>query len=378
MPRAGLSGRLERMRTLRTEFPRTNLPTGPDWSPAALPGFERLGEFVFRRVTRIPVSPLPTNRSGLLLSAEIDPRAILFFDLETTGLSGGAGTVAFLAGFGRYDGSDLLLEQYFLSDYPGEAEFLRYLFAVLDEKSYLVSYNGRTFDAPLLTGRGRLKGFEYRVAGHLDLLYLSRRLWRSRIGSCSLGNIEAQVLDIHRTDDLPGAEVPERWFTFLRDGDSTPLSPVFAHHRQDILSLAILLSRLEGILRHPESAEGVDYRSLGVFLLKRGEPAGERLLEAGWREGDPAAGMLLALLHKRRGDWEQALRIWRQLAKDGPHERVCEELAKYYEHRRRRPEEALRWALRGQATLLKRQGPPGRLEACRRRITRLTAKCGET
>ena len=98
---------------------------------------------------------------------------------------------------------------------------------------------------------------------------------------------------------------------------------------QDILSLAILLGRLEGVLRNPESVNGVDRRSLGVFLLKRGDPAGERLLEAAWREKDPTAGMLLALVHKRRNDWEQALRIWQRLAENAPHERVCEELAKY-------------------------------------------------
>jgi uncharacterized protein len=373
MPRRGLSSRLKQLRGVRglRSLPAASSPQGP---AVQIPGFLREGEFVCSRREVIPGVPLPGPRSGLLLPPETADSELLFFDLETTGLSGGAGTVAFLAGFGTWGDGGFQLDQYLLLDYPGEPEFLRLLQSRMAGKSHLVSYNGRAFDANLLATRGLMNGLRLVFPRHLDLLFPSRRLWRAEIGSCSLGNIESTILNIHRSGDIPGSEVPERWFAFLRDGDPRPLQPVFSHHRQDIVSLALLLARLEGILNDPGRAHGIDRRSAGLFLLSRGDRRGEALIEAAWQAGDPRAGTLLALLCKRRGDWSRALAIWERIASGGGYPGVCEELAKYHEHKSRRWDEALRRAEEGLELLRTQEGSPRRREEFRRRIVRLRGK----
>ena len=339
-----------------------------------IPGFLREGEYVCSRREIIQGVSRPGPRSGLLLPPGTGDSDLLFFDLETTGLSGGAGTVAFLAGFGTWGDEGFLLDQYLLLDYPGEPEFLQLLQSRIAGKTHLVSYNGRAFDASLLATRGLMNGIRFVFPRHLDLLFLSRRLWRAEIGSCSLGNIESAILNVHRSGDIPGSEVPERWFAFLRDGDPRSLQPVFSHHRQDIVSLTLLLARLEGILNDPEGAHGIDRRSAGLFLLSRGDPRGEALLEAAWREGDPRAGTLLALLCKRRGEWSRAIEIWERIAAGGGYPGVCEELAKYHEHKSRRWDEALRRAEEGLNLLSSQGGSLRRCEEFRRRIVRLRGK----
>ena len=373
MPRRGLSSRLQQLRGARGIGA---LPTPPaaEGPAVEIPGFRRVGEFVCSRSEIIPDIPRPGPPSGLLLPVGTAEDELLFFDLETTGLSGGAGTVAFLAGFGRWKEGGFLLDQYLLLDYPGEPEFLRLLQSRLTGTTHLVSYNGRAFDANLLATRGLMNGLRFFFPRHLDLLFLSRRLWRAKIGSCSLGNIESTILNIHRDGDIPGAEVPERWFSFLRDGDPRPLRPVFSHHRQDIISLAVLLAKLEGILNSPEEAEGIDRRSAGLFLLSRGDPRGEELLRSAWMDGDLRAGSLLALLYKRRGEWCGALEIWDRIVAGGGTPAVFEELAKYHEHRSRRLDEALRLAGEGLALTLREGGSPRRCDEFRRRILRLRRK----
>ena len=219
-----------------------------------------------------------------------------------------------------------------------------------------------------------MNGLRFLFPRHLDLLFPSRRVWRAEIGSCSLGNIESAVLKIQRSGDIPGSEVPERWFAFLRDGDPRPLLPVFSHHRQDIISLALLLAKLEGILSRPEEAQGIDRRSTGLFLLSRGDPRGEELLRRAWLEDDPRAGSLLALICKRRGDWRGALEIWERIAAEGGSPGVFEELAKYHEHKSRRLDEALRIAEEGLRLTLTESGSPRRGDEFRRRILRLRRK----
>ena len=349
MPRSGLSSRLKNLRSSKQK-PSDTYPVsgGADHK---IPGFSRISEFVYHRSAEIEQPPPVNSLSGLFLPGREDINNLVYFDLETTGLSTGAGTLAFLAGFGRHKGDILQIDQYFLSDFPGEGEFLQLCKEALPAESCLVSYNGRAFDEKLLTSRGLMKGIRFSFSAHYDLLYASRRLWRRIIGSCSLGNIESLVLGLNRTEDLPGVEVPDRWFDFLRSRDPGLLQEVFSHHFQDIASLVLLLAEIEKVLSAPEKAEKVDRRALGVWLLSRGDLRGERLLRLAWEAGDYSAGFLFSLNRKRAGDWASASDLWGELAQVKPEPDVCEELAKYYEHRKGEPDKALVWANLGYKSL---------------------------
>lgn len=372
MPRSGLTSRLKQLRIMRDSSTREKYGAAASGAVRELeiPGFRQIGEYTFYRGEVLANIFPPRNISGLLLSQEQNPEELLFFDLETSGLSSGAGTLAFLAGFGSYIDGGFLLEQYFLSDYPGEVEFLGHIQQRVETQPCFVSYNGRAFDASLLKTRALMHGRNFSFTRHLDLLYISRRLWREAVGSCSLGNIERHILGLERQGDLPGSEVPERWFSFLRTGDANLLIEIFSHHRQDILSLEKLWKNLEELFLEPFSPGLADQRSLGLYLLSRGDQRGAELLSSAWKDGDLRAGRLLALYLKRNGELSQALELWHSMA-DAADPGVCEELAKYYEHRVRHYDEAVKWARRGLAAVERSGSSQTRVRDFVHRIRRL-------
>jgi len=168
------------------------------------------------------------------------------FDLETTGLSGGAGTVAFLSGIACFKADHIFVRQLFLEDYPGEPAFVERLVATLEgrvdavDEPVILSWNGASFDLPLLRTRSIMNGIAVREWPHRDLLHPGRRLWRGLYDSCSLSELEGPLLGVERVDDCPGAEVPERWLSSLGSGQGTTspqLVEVFGHHAQDLASL---------------------------------------------------------------------------------------------------------------------------------------------
>jgi hypothetical protein len=197
-----------------------------------------------------------------------------FFDLETTGLSGGTGTVAFLATLGRFSAIDRFSTvQYFIDDYPGEPAMVSRLAAELAEAEAVVSYNGSSFDLPLFRTRCILNGLRPpELPWHVDLLIPARRLWRGVLPDCSLGTIEREILSIDRGPDLPGSAIPERWFSYLRGGDEAGslMDLVFSHNDTDVRTLAqLLLMMAKGFL------EGKIPRADPVglaFLLGRSNP----------------------------------------------------------------------------------------------------------
>lgn len=262
-----------------------------------------------------------------------DKKNILFFDAETTGLSGGAGTRAFLIGLGYFKGDDFKVQQYFMADYPAEADFLEQLFPAFQKADLIVSYNGKSFDVPLLRDRFAFYGLQWEVPAQLDLLTFSRRLWRQQLASCDLGTIEKEILTIKRGLDIPGAQIPEIYFRFLDKGDFYPLRPVFSHHEQDIHSLALLSLQIEKIMQSP-----LDYTDYSYYgLIKIFEDFGllqkkqHLLCEAELTEqGRPA--YMLSLLLKQQKMWPRALSLWQNLAEQGDLKAYVE-LAKYYEHR---------------------------------------------
>ena len=149
-----------------------------------------------------------------------DIEKCLFLDTETTGLSGGAGTVAFLVGAGYVRRGRMTVEQFFMRDYSDEPDLLYRLRALMEQHNCVVTFNGRTFDMPLLQARfvmNRMR--DYPELFHLDLLSPTRRAWKMRIESCRLSNVEQRILGLTRENDLPGAQVPERYFQYLKTGD---------------------------------------------------------------------------------------------------------------------------------------------------------------
>ncbi|NOZ06955.1 MAG: tetratricopeptide repeat protein [Chloroflexi bacterium] len=291
---------------------------------------------------------------------EADRQSFAFLDTETTGLSGGTGTYAFLVGVGRYDGAAFQLTQFFMRDPGEEPALLDALYEFLEPCNVLVTYNGKAFDMPLLKSRfvaaRYLPGGEiflpWEKATHLDLLSLARRLWRARLPGCALGQIEEYILGLSRTgEDVPGWLVPGLYFDFLRTGDARPLQNVFYHNAVDILSLAALLSHVARLLNDPTEGEahyGVDLVAMGKLFEHLGDVDTAVQLYARALADDLTgqpyheAVRRLSFAHKRRGNLEEATTLWRMAARAGQLYAYIE-LAKYCEHKQRDYAEAARW-----------------------------------
>ncbi|MCD6396497.1 MAG: ribonuclease H-like domain-containing protein [Spirochaetaceae bacterium] len=303
-----------------------------------LPGWTKINAFVYFRkdISESPFSETKIIKEGFPFfkgSLDFSIEQLLFYDLETTGLSGGAGTLAFLAGFGWVENNRLIVNQYFLSDFPGEVDLLVILKELLAENKILVSYNGKSFDHPLLKTRFLLKGMQMPVLSEIDLLHISRRLWKNRLPSCRLGVIENNILDIHRVGDIPGIDIPDVYFNFLKNSQTDKLQDVFKHHLQDIKSLAFLFSHIERLWNKPEHCQDEDKTSLGKLLLLKKRTEGLTLLRTSWEDGDYDAGKFLSLYLKRAGSIVEAVAVWEEMWKKRQDIFQGIELAKYYEHK---------------------------------------------
>jgi uncharacterized protein YprB with RNaseH-like and TPR domain len=319
-------------------------PTMAQAGASGLQGWERTGELTYRRLTRFDNPLAGQEICEHLLPRGLSAGDLLFFDTETTGLSGGAGTVVFLVALGRLAGDGLEVEQFFLADYPGEPEFLQQLAPALSSAGQFISYNGRTFDAPLLAGRFALNRLRLELRAHSDLVYWARRLWKRELGDCSLGSIEREVLGVRRGQDVAGHEVPGIYLDYLRRGWSPRLPLVWEHNLQDVRSLAALFARLNRVLGGAELPDSTDLASLGSWLLNAGSAErGLELLRRSFAEGDERAGRALGLHLKRSGRWEEAAEVWRRLVADRRSLFAAVELAKHAEHRLRDPLQALAW-----------------------------------
>jgi uncharacterized protein YprB with RNaseH-like and TPR domain len=358
-------------------------------APSFLSGWEQVGELAWTRTLRrelsIPPSldpacfaPLrsPRSRPASAVSASVQGRVALeelrFFDLETTGLSGGTGTVAFLAAIGRSEGSDFRLDQVFLEDFPGENDFIQAIAGFLASSAGMVSYNGRAFDMPLMRTRCVINGLPVpEPALHIDALFAARRLWRSVYGGASLGLLEREVLGVEREEDLPGAMIPEAWLAFARGGDSPLMPLVLSHNAEDVFGLARLVGRLQAVFDSPRSSArngGLDRGALGRTLLAAGREAeGEELLEAAAGDGDERACLLLSLRYRRAGRIEECLEIAASMPATY---RCAVERAKLFERKLGDLSQAARWA--AEAVRLARGEVE--LEAAGRRVERLARK----
>jgi len=278
-----------------------------------------------------------------------------FLDTETSGLSGGTGTYAFLVGVARFIDNQFVLQQFFMRDPAEEPALLEGIANFLAPCQSLVTFNGKSFDAPLLSTRYRLHQIPipYKDYSHLDLLPLARRLWRDRLESRALKYLEEHVLGLKRSsEEVPGYEIPWLYFDYLRTGDARPLGGVFYHNAMDVVAMAALLAHMNDMLQNPYEGKvqhGLDFIALGKLFEDLGhwdEAARlfERGLESQLNEADfGLAVKRLSILQKKRGDIGEAIRLWESAAERG-HLYAFIELAKYYEHKQRDAKSALKWA----------------------------------
>jgi uncharacterized protein YprB with RNaseH-like and TPR domain len=327
---------------------------------AQLPGAEcrnRYGRHIQVRkwfaAPRLPeISPRSIGR--LFPGADesiLQPGKWLFLDTETTGLAGGTGTYAFLVGIAWWEEGGLVVQQYFMRDYDEEPSLLLELARPLAERRILVTFNGKSFDWPLLQTRyriNRVTEFEEPVA-HLDLLHPARQLWRLRLNSVALAELERRVLGIERGHDIPSETIPRRYFDFLRGGPAGPVAEVFRHNQMDLCGLASLAVHITALLHEPENCTGhaEDIFGISKLLQRRGENylAGQmyqRALEGKLpQKAMRKAQMELAVFARRQRDFERSNNLWEQLLGDSPDGlHAYEQLAIYYEHHAREPVKA--------------------------------------
>jgi hypothetical protein len=282
-----------------------------------------------------------------------NPEKWLFLDTETTGLAGGTGTYAFLIGLAWWDAGGLQAEQLFLRDFSEERSLLQAVADRVAERPVLVTFNGKSFDWPLLENRFMMtRAIRVpKLAAHLDLLHPARALWKLRLGSVRLVELERHVLDArrlgwHREDDVASALIPQYYFDYLRGGTAQPLAGVVKHNQMDLRGLAALFGKINSLLELRETGfaetDSLDLFGLSRFLRRRGEKdlaqsACDQALNAGLpAEIRPQATRELALMAKRRGDAQRAVALWRELLAN-PKETVlaCEQLAIHYERHAR-------------------------------------------
>ena len=291
-----------------------------------------------------------------------NPGKWLFLDTETTGLAGGTGTYAFLVGIAWWDAGGLQVEQFFMRDFAEEHSLLHELSERIAQRPVLVTFNGKSFDWPLLESRFTMtRTIDVpRLAAHLDLLHPARALWKLRLGSVRLVELERQVLDAqrlgwHRHDDIASAMIPQYYFDFLRGGSPLPLVGVAKHNQMDLRGLAALFGKVNELLAAEQNArneiDSLDLFGLSRFLQRRGDSgraqsACAQALDLGLpAEFRPRAHRELAQLAKKNGDHTRAAELWNEIIadpEDGIH--ACEQLAIHYERRAKNPAKALEFA----------------------------------
>jgi uncharacterized protein YprB with RNaseH-like and TPR domain len=369
-----------------------------------------------------------TPDAGELLAAAIDPSQWLFLDTETTGLSGGTGTYPFLVGIAWWDAGGLQVEQLFMRDLDEEHSILLELSERMTERPVLVTFNGKSFDWPLLETRYRMTRTISSTAPavHLDLLHPARRIWRLRLGSVRLKELERHVLgddgralEWTRDDDIDSSLIPQMYFDYLRGGPVESIAGVIRHNQMDLRGLAALAGKILSLLDSGnglpdavshENCDPIDLFGVSRILLRGGNATRARELhESALRCGLPLpveqlVQKDLAKLAKRELDYARANAHWEQLRRGFGGEKnstgtilgeaqrsleiaieATEQLAMYFEHRAKQPQQALKLMTLAVAELREAQSS-GKItsvlvtrleERIARRTKRLLRRCGE-
>lgn len=360
---AKLSGRLQQLRELR-ELRERNEQTGqtecdslsgadakdvgtapktPGKLHEILRGWEKCDNYVWRRQSSLDLRRGRARLSGILLGEMRDLSRLTFYDFETTGISGGAGTIIFLAGFGVLEENRLTVDQVLLTDYPGEAAFLNRILPFLGDERIYVSYNGKSFDRSILQNRLRMKGLREEMPLQLDLLYPSRRLW-SRVleEGCGLQQVERNILELKREGDIAGALIPQCYQNFIRGEGEACMGAVIEHHLQDIVSLAELLFFIESLPENPELLRRREEKTgMAILLMGMHDPGAVGFLEDALSAGDETAGRYLAGFYKKTRDFGHLEQVLERMLDLRAGFFQVTEMAKLLEHQRKLPGKAL-------------------------------------
>lgn len=391
---------LNRLRSLGVQIGNTPPATGTIRKPEVLFPIEKVisGQFyptIFGEVFVSEKQYPPDYKHGIVeFSTKIDLSTLIswsripldfttpiedfvFLDTETSGLAGGTGTFVFLVGLGYWKNDHYHLLQLFLREPDEESAFLTALEEYLTPFKVLVTYNGKSFDAPLLNNRFVMNGFQSPVKKkyHIDLLSLTRRIWRNRLDDRSLGNLEHEILNLTRsTDEIPGWMVPQIYFEYLQTSNASPLQGVFYHNQIDILSLSALFAHLARLLRNPLGAENPQSLDL-IAIARLYEELGDynravQLYEAGLEIGLPTHFFIQTLyrfanLHRHNGKLSESLELWLKAAEYNEVD-ACIEIAKFYEHQQKVYSQAIEWTELGLRNL--EQSPMPRYLKKQRRV----------
>ncbi len=334
---------------IETPYGRT-LHIQKDLDPGALQGKIPL------KCTKIESNVLDLfNISHVLEESSLSPTQICFFDTETSSLNIGSGAFVFLTGFSHFmeDGS-VRVDQFFLPHPSEEKAFIHAVQEFLAQYSIISSYNGKSFDVPMLRTRFILKDMEDDGLDkmHLDLLFLARSLWKRRLESCRLVEIEESILHFSRSgEDVPGWLVPIVYQDYLREGKAEPLKDVVYHNAQDVISLAALFNVVHAMLNDEKDVYSIDnaddFASLGYLYGKLKQfDLSTSYFRAYFSEkhnnASPEVMYDYAWLQRRRENWQEAVNYW-LMAAQKDHLPSMIELAKYYEHQEKDVQHALEW-----------------------------------
>ncbi len=296
------------------------------------------------------------SRSDALASASL--ARLAFLDIETTGLGGGTGTLAFLIGVGIIEDEHFILRQFFLRDPSEEVSLLHGVSELLADRVGLVTYNGRGFDVPIVQTRFTLarRPFDLTAYPNLDLLPAARRLWRGRYENCSLGTLETAILGLQRTAaDVPGYLIPQFYVDYLRTHDARDMQRVIYHNAEDILSMVTLSAHILETFADPvgERRSGMDCLRLAMWHDDRGEvKEAEAAYHAALHRRVPQDQRRVlyeryANMLKKVGRKSEAVPLWEQWAELSESDPTpCIELSKYYEWDAKNIEQAKEWAAR--------------------------------
>ncbi len=311
----------------------------------------------------------------------IDLRRMLLLDTESTHLSGARGDLPFLIGLGWFEAESLNLHQLFLERLDDEPAMLLCLRDLVERASCIVTYNGKSYDWPLILGRYAEQGIEPpRPRPHADLLHAVRRVFSSRMGSVRLVEVEEQVLKMHRERDIRGAEIPGVYWSFMRHKVGTAIAPVIEHNANDIVALAAIMAELAARFSQPQQQDDPrDHLSMAKLAVRAQDPARAQRFAQAALDGEGApwvsveAGLLLFELLKKQGSFQKAERALVRALEHPVHDELLDRvrlaLSKLYEHKLKDLPAALKYA---QALVLAPE--PKRVERLEARIERAEAK----
>ena len=370
-------------------------------------GGVRIGDCAVDDADALAILDPSLGGQGPAVTSRTFPRTI-FIDLETTGLSGGAGTVAFLVGCGFFDLGAFQVRQFLLTSHSAERALLSAVADFFEDVDLIVTYNGKTFDVPMMETRWLFHRLQMPLDSvpHFDMLHPARRLWRSRTsaidadeGGCRLSTLERTLFNVARVGDVGGFEIPSRFFRFLRGGDPRPLEAVLEHNRLDLVSLAAVMARAVDLTRSGHEACRDCREALALGRIYERAAADDRVNARQWaltqakgcyRRGSESRSIevrsealyRLALWHRRERQYAEAAAIWREVIEltepravrrmPGMHalrQFAAEALAIHHEHRDRDLDSARELAL-----FALEEADGRRADGMRHRLARLDRK----